>query len=823
MKKQKIVVSGIIFLLVFVQWTCQLTFAKEGGMGNAGIKNRQSRSGEFVKSVVTPINAAEAIIEVFWDPEISGLKNWEIVDGQSYGLNVSQNWCWVTAEWALKPDTGPALSMSKSCEVDCSDYDKLIISAVIPYKGTLRIIADTDKGRLENEFVRQSEKTRFKEKKEYIFDLEGSEYLKTLTIEFDAVNKGFDAIYLNWIGLQNSNLLSNVIKQYSSFSEHWVGLLKPESFEPKYEPTYGFLINARELEELRVVHKKMIEESGQTNFTKVAERSKSISPEAMINRFANNNDSRYCRDRDLPRQFTPTGVNVALAGLIMKDKELMRLGARYALSIAACEYWDSGFICYYPLGVFEQRPFVQSLSAHDVALLLDLVGEMFTDAGQKFIRRKLGEHALGSINFNYWKWDYIYKCNQAAWFSPARLLSYLVLEQSWPRIKPYTELAYNDLVENINSTILIDGGYPEGSTYFRCIGRDAGLAFYYYARARGKEFEEVVPQRMKLTDNFAESIYSTVEERCFINVCDSSGQLDTLSRVIMATICPDGAWARILKETLKRSDGNISSWPLKKKCNFSSYFSPLSDMVLAWKLTEQTNATNSISTPKPFIFLPETGYMASTRLLDNQIVKLFIMGGKSGIGHNHEDKGSFVLELAGEIFAADPGIGSYSDPVGMLVSHCQSHNMLVPVDTGKRPAPENPLPADMKPEGRGDETSFYASIDATAGWQEYYRKWIRTWESPNPQTLIIKDEYELVKGDAVEFYWQTEQDVKVVGQIVTISGKHAQVVLEVPEDCSVHVEPSIIGKNKNRIVIRKEETSGLLEVKAKLLVYKTDS
>jgi len=55
----------------------------------------------------TTINIAEAIIEPFWDPNLSGFAQWQIEPGEAHGLAISQNWCWVQFEWARKPAAGP--------------------------------------------------------------------------------------------------------------------------------------------------------------------------------------------------------------------------------------------------------------------------------------------------------------------------------------------------------------------------------------------------------------------------------------------------------------------------------------------------------------------------------------------------------------------------------------------------------------------------------------------------------------------------------------------------------------------------------------------
>ncbi len=77
--------------------------------------------------------------------------------------------------------------------------------------------------------------------------------------------------------------------------------------------------------------------------------------------------------------------------------------------------------------------------------------------------------------------------------------------------------------------------------------------------------------------------------------------------------------------------------------------------------------------------------MASVRRLGDDEVKLFIMGNKAGAGDAHEDKGSFVLEYAGDTFAMDPGTCDYAHPLSLTLKTCQRHNMLLPTGLAERP------------------------------------------------------------------------------------------------------------------------------------------
>lgn len=246
------------------------------------------------------------------------------------------------------------------------------------------------------------------------------------------------------------------------------------------------------------------------------------------------------------------------------------------------------------------------------------------------------------------------------------------------------------------------------------------------------------------------------------------------------------------------------------------------------KLLVRNGMTSLIQTgpaPPAYIALPDTGYIASTRRLGEHIVKLFIMGHKAGADHTHEDKGSFVLEFAGQTFATDLGICDYDDPISAIYKHCQRHNMLVPVGLQERAHPQRPLPVDVKPTGYGNEKTFHARIDATPGWKKYYRKWICSWDSPSPDTLTIRDEYALSGGKAVEFYWQTKLPVLQKDRTIIIEGKQGRASLNIPPDCTVRIDrlPLAEGQQHNRITFNKPGSQGFLEVKIHLSSVSTDA
>ena len=747
-----------------------------------------------------PFNIAEAIFEPFWDPRLSGLAQWTLESGEAHGLVVAQNWCWVALNWARRPADGLILRMTRQFNLDlrlpgenAPSYDHLIASINLPEGAHLRLLADTDVGRLVFETPPSNGK-----KGEPVFPLGGASYLEALTLEVYTARQGLAAGWLNWLGVQNRALLDRYLAQYRRFSAQWEGYLKPESCQPRFEPAFGLLISAEELTAFRQEHQAALERQGATPYTLAAEAASRLIPEAMIHDFVNFwNDTRYSRQRDEGRWLLRYGPEAALAGLLLQDAGLLRLAARYALAIAFCDVWDDGMICAFPGSTFDHRCFVQSLCTYETALILDLAGECFTDLGRDYILRRIGEHGIGNINQIVWAYEYIFHNNQLAWFTPGRMLGYLLLERFWPRVRPYTELALQDLVESLEDTVLPDGGYVEGPSYFRCVARDGGLALYHYARARGKDLAHIVPPAMLRTAPFAAALASTDDQADAIPICDGHAEMELEALAMMAAALPESAWVNMYRKALARQGGFPST-------------------VLAWQLNRQIPAAGP-DLPA-FVYLAEMGVMASARRLGGAQVKLFLMGNRAGAGHTHEDKGSFVLEFAGETFALDPGTCDYSHPDADLLKNCQRHNMLTPSGLAERPHPQCPLEVDVKPSGAGDAQRFTARLDATPGWEPYYRRWVRSWESPDPATLIIRDEYELAQGSGVTFYWNTRLPVEVGGETVTLNGRRGRAVIRIPDGCTVSVEELSIagGDFQRQIIFQRAGVAGQLEVQVAL-------
>jgi hypothetical protein len=750
----------------------------------------------------TPINEAEAILEPFWEPVLSGLKNWVIRDGASHGLQVKQTWASVEFYWSSRPVQGPALSMTRKFGADCSDHDRLLVAVVLPEGGTLRVAADTDLG--PREYVSPPAP---KEIVEHALALDGARRIDSLTIEITPGAEGQATGWFKWIGLQNTAMLPRYLDRWDFSGKTWEGFLQDEDYTPRFQPMYGIFLPREDLAELRAKHRAALDETGQSPYLDRASALRALQPEKAIHEFANSggrHNAQHGRVRDEAMTPFSGGLEAARVGLILEDKDLLRVAARYALSLVLCDKWDDGFLAQFPGSAWELRSFRRSYVSEDIAEILDLAGEMFTDAGRIYVMRRLTEEGIGPVNYITWRFDYLFQGNQLAFVTRGRLCAYLVMERFWPRVRPYTDIAYQNVREMFDTVILPDGGLLEPPTYVGAtLGRGIEM-LELFARARGEDLRAVLPDSLRKTGDYGAVIASTVPEADVIPYGDSGTLMRSGTLLSLAHLAPGSYWTTMLHKCLDREQRTA--------------FSPEEKRMLD-AIPKQGPAA------PPFIVLRDTGHMASTRTLKGPEgsalpVKILILGNHGGEmhDHEHEDRGSFVLEFAGEAFAMDPGICEYEDPMAELMKQCQYHNMLAPAGLTERPAPARPILVDVKAAGKGNRKSFHARLDVSPGWGAHYKYWRRSWDSPAPETLTIRDEYELVKGDGVEFYWQTKLPCRIDGRQVTIQGARGSITLDAPEDCSLRIDtlPGPENTSQNRIAIRKPALSGVLEVRARL-------
>ena len=719
---------------------------------------------------ITPINSAEAVFESFFDERLRELDQWISDAHGAVGLKLTPSWAFVIINWEMPASDGLVLRMSRKYEAfDCSGYDRLIAAINLPEDSIISFTAETDAGHRQRTGT-PCGATRHEE----WLPLDGAKQIHSLTIEVRNPHRAAGSGWLLWFGLQNTEHLPAHLAQWDGYDEQWDKYLQPPDFEPTFKPTYGLMINAEELEDVR---KNFADTDLPRELRKVGEMARSTRPESLIGENINFwNFYGFRRERDIGKMITMQGPFAAQAGVFWKDKELCRLAARYALSMVHCDHWEDVFFAWMRGSNWDQRGFVQSIGVIDCSIILDLCGEWFTPLGRDLILRRIATEGHGAMCHASWWWEYMFHTNQMVWISPARLYGSLILEQTMParlehhpkppsRVAPHTDLIWADVQDNLAKALLPDGGYVEGPTYFTWVARQVAFCAFLYGRGRGEDVRKLVPLSIFKTTTLAEMLYSTDTGQDMLLTGDAMMVVGE-GVAFLAWLMPDSHWVTIYRKSLRRAGAAA--------------------MLLPMRLDREIPAQGPALLP--FLSMPDLGYMASVRKLGAETVKLFILGNKADGDHQHEDKGSFILECAGDSFAFDFGMVDYANPVSNLLKQCQRHNMLTPWDETERPKPQNPIRTDVKPIGAGDEKYFQATIDATPGWEGWFTKWHRTWDSPTPDTITITDDWAVEKGKGAIFHWTTRLPIELRNNQVVIQGRRARVEFDIPAGVEALVE-----------------------------------
>jgi hypothetical protein len=687
-----------------------------------------------------PFNTAEAVLDPFWDPLISTLPQWASRAASGCAVTVEQNWCNVVIQWERCTPSGAVLTMTRAADCDISDYDTFLFSYVFEAGHRIRVSATGKSGlRCSTEVISDGDRH------ELALPVDGISVLREVRVEFLS-SGGSGSGWIIWTGLQHAGRLAEYRQYYRELARTIPNYVtSPEN--PAYEPHLGVVLSAQELHDLRA-HAASVQPPTLT-----------VEPAQLVSDFIlSGPDTRYGREREHGLNLLRLARQCAIYGAVSMNADYLRRAAEYAVAEVLTTHWDWAFISRMPGSSFEIRSFMQEQILDDLATVLDLAHDFLTESSRELFLRRMAQDGIGNINFISWKHEYIHHCNQLPAFSGGRIAAYGVLLRSWPRVAPYLDLAVEELIAALEQTVLEDGGFEEGPSYFHYTMVRGLFALHCYARATGADFSNVVPERVRASVALADALYSTCPEQIHIPICDAhvTADPDTLAR--LAYLMPDSVWTTMYQKSKERSS--------------APGFTALS---LDSKIPGEGRL------PSPFRYLPEMRLASSFRTYNEKPVRLIVLGNRAGAGHAHEDKGSFVLEYAGNTIAMDPGICSYSHPLTAVLKQAQRHNMLVPIGTDVRPHPANPLSSDIDIDCSGDEVSFSARVDCSTAWPGFFRMWLREIDSPEPGRITIIDEYELESGTGVAFLLQTVAPVRQDGSCVYI-GEDSALARCIPDD-----------------------------------------
>lgn len=722
---------------------------------------------------IVPVTLGDAVIDFFQDRTLSAIDSWR-VEEPARGVSPVQGWASVTVDFQVGRDN-PGLRLRRDFAeggLEIASYSQVVLSARIPPDSTLVLAAETDQGEFRSEFPQRVSHTD-----QFVLTVPGATRIFSIALEVDAEGNGARQMTLFWIGLRDPELAEQEKERWRFFTR---------------QPLDPFLRTEPQPADLSPLYHLLASPEGMRQAADAVEEPQPLHLEADLQLYphlggANQNlfgridrpdgaGTWVMRSRETGRRMRLE--DAAVAAWINGDVDSLREVAKAAIMISLVPHWDVDFVTDFPDSLWRQGAFQQSRTAYEVSLALDLAGAWMTRAGHDLVLRRLMESGLNPTNLDLWVSRHRHESNQLPVFTMGRLAVYRIMEQQqrWAGTATgYTDLAYKELMDSLAHIFNEDGGFFEGSGYLAFTLRTVLPAFAIYANARGGDIEALLPSELKGTGDYLEAIRSTTGDgtRLIYLGSGQGGAFTTFPPSLLSVLAkmrPGGTAARMLAAL--PSEGRV----------FDPWALPAPDL--------QGVDPNDF---EPWVRLPVSGLLASTRKLDEEWVKFLLVGNSTARrGHFQEDRGSFVLEFAGETFAADPGGLNYSESQSPTMLWAQHHNMLVPAQDadGPRPAPIRPHPIAVVPDGEGDEVRFEATINPGVLWPNHYREWVRSVNAPSPGEITITDRYERIGGGGVDFLWHTPLPVREQDGTVVIEGARGTAVVHPPEGASIHLIPA---------------------------------
>jgi hypothetical protein len=220
---------------------------------------------------------------------------------------------------------------------------------------------------------------------------------------------------------------------------------------------------------------------------------------------------------------------------------------------------------------------------------------------------------------------------------------------------------------------------------------------------------------------------------------------------------------------------------------------------------------SAAAAPRLTVF-PDTGEVSALRAAKGiGVTHLHLSCGPILATHYHEDRGSFVLEAAGEPLAIDRGVTTYDHPEVALIGDANRHNLIYPESPDGALVHQPPSAAGGRlGSALSVETEAGAAVllacDTAAAWEPgVFRANIRRVFSPSADLFLFDDEVELGRAIPVSFRLNTRGAVEERDGETWILGRAAELRV-VPlnwtparnvagiEGVDSHLEPVILVK-----------------------------
>ncbi|GEM_PF-839796 len=685
-----------------------------------------------------PLDSAwsEAIFAPFHDPAISHSLPIEFYSIGAKGCRVEFFWCWTLLCWETCCKGEDAAVLKLQANLDCSGFDTLLLCLTMPHDTLLRVEFKQDGKHHCSKQTYRGEGTRM----EIELPL-GKGRLEEIRLIFQSESPDPKKIFLSWFGLKNSLLSEAILCHEAHFAADWPGLIRHPSLwnEPRF--AIGLLFDPKDLGWLA---EKRLLPGWDKHFSfllKKANEYMKRNPEDDLGDYLPSNDSRFLRARQ--RGKTPyyfEALVLGFVGLVNNDQAMIIHALRYLMCMLHTRHWTQSAESRLTGSTWDQRCFLEELTATSVSLLADWFYFALTKRAMQLVHQSLWDKGLSVIERDLMKYSYLQRINQGSVFCRARILAGLHLERAWPNMGDYVERAFSDMRRNLRNYMEPDGGTHEGIGYF-CQTLHAVLpAMIAYSRARDKGLGQMIRSHFSNCENYITAMSSITPGKAIPEGDCRTNRFCGDAISVLARFFPGSPYEKLLMPAI----------------DSGSLFQVTGTLTDSGGITGFIYGPDHIGEPgcivPTFTILKKTGHMTSMREKQGHKIGLHMVGSKPYPSHSHYDKGAIVLEIDSTPVFIDRGMVEYYFADSQELKRSYMHNVITPVGDQMTYPDQSPPTRAIIPKGKGDALSVHVEIDLTNVWQGQMHHCKRRVDSEDPDELIITDSGRLLQKGRIAFH-----------------------------------------------------------------------
>lgn len=709
------------------------------------------------------LTPAESMFAPFNDTAIAETLPLQFEALAATGARHGFNWDSTKLEWEISPPGEAAVRATLPLRELPERFDHFVFCLVLPADVTA--LFEVQRG---GTWATLGTAQGAGKRGEWTFPI-GARPVEAVRATFTAAAAGHRLVGLQWWGVAQASLVAQLEAARPKFDGTWEGLILPVEQWPAVKFARGLLFAEAELAALRrkrsapywAEHWRLLEERAREFLAR--------RPEDDVADFLPQTDQRYIRAREHGREtYFSEPVILGFVGLVTGERALGFHALRYLMCLLHTTWWTQSAESRARGSVWDQRCFNEEMATTAATLLLDWYDFALTPRARALAQQVLWDKGVAVIERDMLKWDYVFTMNQGPWFCRARILAGLYLETVWPRMKPHTELALQDMQVGMKNYLLPDGGTDEGLGYFAITLHAVLPGLLAYARARGVDVRGLLPPQLAETEKFVATLMAVQPGRTLPEGDNTTDLVVGDAIPMFAAIFPESAFARIAAACLMQK---------RPRGYYDQYFF---EGVFAFIFGPERLAAPETIVPT-FAVLPHTGHLTSYRRGEGgRSVRLHVVGAKAKASHTHFDKGAVLLEVDGEPLLIDRGQVRYDDLRSYTLKRSELHNVITPVQPGGIYVQQAGVEEAVIPAGEGDERRLRAEIDLAHVWRGVMTRCRRMIVAEELASFVVCDEGELVAPGAVSFHLQTRAPWKIAGKEARLAFAHGELVLSAP-------------------------------------------